>query len=487
MFRLNALLLRKSPLETLGLMANATPEEAKARFQELARIHHPDMPTGCPNKFREIHAAYQLVRAGKGNETGGEGPDGKPYRSESGATAQRYYGRNHARHKGSQNVTAEDIRKMKEEAERIKREQNRTIFSDMSPQAMAGGGLAALIVAFGLYRSWAWLRDPYGEDDLRSYGLSGDIDGFGAKGGIYASSSSSSSRSTRTVSMEESLRSQFSEESFPSAATSSGSSPSSSSASSSASASSAEEASAAAAAAEEARRQKEAAILRENRMRRYDDLREYYYVNDPEGAGSRRYTSERIMASFIDAELVPMRCPLYVELPEGAKSDIVSYDRALTEVVERRLGLGGSAAAGAIPSFASPSSSSASSAASDSGPSVRLARLDQEAVALHTVAALGRIPKMSPSQVPWTFVEYRDSEVRGSVPTCLVAIRNLRFAAGEGFAQRVVVSGSEELQPLAAHKARVAALKTGEVRARDFATTGVVPARVQLMKAPPPE
>ncbi|ESL09592.1 hypothetical protein TRSC58_02685 [Trypanosoma rangeli SC58] len=51
-----------SPHEVLGVAASAPFEEIKARYQELTRYYHPDMPHGDPAKFREINAAYRALR-----------------------------------------------------------------------------------------------------------------------------------------------------------------------------------------------------------------------------------------------------------------------------------------------------------------------------------------------------------------------------------------------------------------------------------------
>ncbi|RNE97868.1 hypothetical protein TraAM80_09098 [Trypanosoma rangeli] len=52
-----------SPHEVLGVAASAPFEEIKARYQELTRYYHPDMPHGDPAKFREINTAYRALRA----------------------------------------------------------------------------------------------------------------------------------------------------------------------------------------------------------------------------------------------------------------------------------------------------------------------------------------------------------------------------------------------------------------------------------------
>lgn len=42
----------------LGLPANATRAQVKAAWRDLAKVHHPDHG-GLPEKFRDLHDAYQ--------------------------------------------------------------------------------------------------------------------------------------------------------------------------------------------------------------------------------------------------------------------------------------------------------------------------------------------------------------------------------------------------------------------------------------------
>jgi molecular chaperone DnaJ len=51
--------------ETLGIPNNATIQDAKNAYRELAKKHHPDTKDGDANRFREISEAYEHL----GNET----------------------------------------------------------------------------------------------------------------------------------------------------------------------------------------------------------------------------------------------------------------------------------------------------------------------------------------------------------------------------------------------------------------------------------
>lgn len=62
MLRRSFLPRAKAPHAVLGIAANATEEQIKAKYKELARRLHPDMPGGSERKFQELHAAYQILK-----------------------------------------------------------------------------------------------------------------------------------------------------------------------------------------------------------------------------------------------------------------------------------------------------------------------------------------------------------------------------------------------------------------------------------------
>ncbi|CAJ1036671.1 putative DnaJ domain containing protein [Leishmania utingensis] len=52
-----------SPHQVLGVAPGTPFEEVRQRFYELTKKYHPDVEHGDPIKFREINAAYRLLRA----------------------------------------------------------------------------------------------------------------------------------------------------------------------------------------------------------------------------------------------------------------------------------------------------------------------------------------------------------------------------------------------------------------------------------------
>ncbi|SOC84335.1 DnaJ domain-containing protein [Ensifer adhaerens] len=57
--------LEGKAFETLGLAANATPEDIKSRYKELVKKHHPDAnggDRGSEERFRAVIQAYQLLK-----------------------------------------------------------------------------------------------------------------------------------------------------------------------------------------------------------------------------------------------------------------------------------------------------------------------------------------------------------------------------------------------------------------------------------------
>ena len=81
----------KNPYEVLGISPNASDEEVKKAWRELARKYHPDkyrdsdLADLATEKMKEVNAAYeeiQKMRAGKGT-AGANGYNGNPNASNS--------------------------------------------------------------------------------------------------------------------------------------------------------------------------------------------------------------------------------------------------------------------------------------------------------------------------------------------------------------------------------------------------------------------
>ncbi|MGC9048801.1 MAG: molecular chaperone DnaJ [Patescibacteria group bacterium] len=53
--------MAKDYYQILGLKKDASPEEIKRAFRELAQKYHPDKPGGSAEKFKEINEAYQVL------------------------------------------------------------------------------------------------------------------------------------------------------------------------------------------------------------------------------------------------------------------------------------------------------------------------------------------------------------------------------------------------------------------------------------------
>ena len=51
------------PYRALGLRPGCKPAQVKARVRELARIFHPDLPTGNSDKMTEINIAAREILA----------------------------------------------------------------------------------------------------------------------------------------------------------------------------------------------------------------------------------------------------------------------------------------------------------------------------------------------------------------------------------------------------------------------------------------
>ncbi|EPY26301.1 hypothetical protein STCU_06220 [Strigomonas culicis] len=187
-------------------------------------------------------------------------------------------------------------------------------------------------------------------------------------------------------------------------------------------------------------------IVEESRYRRktqrkFEDFREFLFVQDPDGATERRVTFSRFSYQYLTESEIPKKCPILKHINSERKHE--GYDS-----IQRELG----EALEATP-WVSP----------DAGYAGRL-----------VAQGLGCVAANAPGTSKWTFIEYVD-ETKGkknAQPMCLAAILNHRFEQ-IGMCQRVIISGKENLKPELA-KQREEDLQSGVLRKRKLVQGGTL-------------
>ena len=56
--------MASDPYHVLGVSRDASPDELQDAYRRLIKLHHPDRHGGSAERFLEIQAAYDAVRAG---------------------------------------------------------------------------------------------------------------------------------------------------------------------------------------------------------------------------------------------------------------------------------------------------------------------------------------------------------------------------------------------------------------------------------------
>lgn len=49
-------------LDSLNIVSRTTQSELKNQYLRLSKKHHPDMPDGSDEKFKEVSEAYKLIQ-----------------------------------------------------------------------------------------------------------------------------------------------------------------------------------------------------------------------------------------------------------------------------------------------------------------------------------------------------------------------------------------------------------------------------------------
>ena len=88
------------PYKVLGVSRDASDDEIKKAYRELARKYHPDNYAGNPladlveEKMKEINEAYEMIRRERnGSRSSSPGSSGGSYDSGAGARGSASFGR----------------------------------------------------------------------------------------------------------------------------------------------------------------------------------------------------------------------------------------------------------------------------------------------------------------------------------------------------------------------------------------------------------
>ena len=174
----------------------------------------------------------------------------------------------------------------------------------------------------------------------------------------------------------------------------------------------------------------------------FSDVRSYFFANDPENADRRRVLTSTFDAELLEESKIRTRCPVLVEVNTAAKGE--GYGEKLPELIRNIH-------------------------------EVRWQNVDAGCAAEIAAEAIGCVPRNNPARAKWSFIEYRALGSDSNVPQCLVAVHNLKWPKVAGApAQRVVVFGSEDMQPALALR-RDEDLNAGRIKSSSLTVGGIVP------------
>ncbi|EKF31697.1 hypothetical protein MOQ_004463 [Trypanosoma cruzi marinkellei] len=263
-----------SPYEVLGVTASMSFDEIKARYHELTRYYHPDMPHGDPARFRDINAAYRVLRAAE-REKKSEKIDPRVFRAERCRRNGDYQSDGRARYEDNRYGPAERPQRHGLLREIL------WLYECYELAIVIGAAVAVLIVAMERY---LLVRRMTLEKRARIRAMDEGLP------------------PSMPLVLEDGMLQKYN----------------------------------APVPKEEIEIDKamvkEEAYHRRATQRRFEDFREFLFVYDPDGVSSRRVTSKRFSIQYIDEALIPARCTHVWEFNSEVKNK--QYDSIVNGVVE---------------------------------------------------------------------------------------------------------------------------------------------------------
>lgn len=396
----------RSPYEVLGVTPTTPFSVVKEKYRELARLHHPDTPTGNPHAFREVSAAYNILKAAHLSGTPPASSNATQHPSRSARNAQ--------------GAAAEEER-LRQEASKPQPVYDK---SWIAVRYLWGTNTFEYLVTIfaGLFIAVWTVDDMFFRKKRTGYTIHRD----GLANLLAAAQLPKEKwRASTDAEMDAAFVRVASQEKDPEMreALLRGTPQ----------VTEANESSGPSQAATARRVMTLSELLRENsRDKRFTDVKQFLYEYDIEGGDIRRVTTSRFPVRLMDETSIWKQCAV-VHSFHSESTPQSSYDAAVDGVVA---GL----------------------------EQVAWHNADNETAGILMANALAVVPVMSPSNAKWTLVEYKALDEDGGsfkrslghvgTTECLFALLNKKFvedkkssktSAAEVPAQRVVVTGAESL------------------------------------------